>query len=210
MNRIAAIALVVGTALITAGNAAAQSGVIEVDVPFNFTVNSTSLPAGSYTFGFDSVLPDLLVVRDRAKNLKAQDLGQRGSIGPGKPGTLIFHRYGSRYFLSEVRIDSASNGIFLPATKSELRVRKGFRQENLVYLSAPRLGASAKEDNGHLKSPVRAETNEKPALWQKLLLARNGKSRSEEEVFVGADRFRSGVMCDRYSSSVACPIFRAS
>lgn len=210
MNRIAAIALFVAAALITAGNAAAQRGVIEVNVPFSFTVSSTSLPAGSYTFGFDSARPDLLVIRDQKTDLKALDFGQRGATSSGKPATLIFHRYGSHYFLSEVHLDSASNGMFLPATKSERRARKGSRQEDLVYLSAPRLGgASAKVSHSQLNSPVRSETSEKPALWQKPAPATNERSRSEEEVFVGMDRFRTGIMCDSHSNSVACSIFRA-
>jgi hypothetical protein len=213
MHRIAAIALFAAAGLITAGNAAAQSGVIEVNVPFSFTVSSTSLPAGSYTFGFDSTRPDLLVIRDRKADLKAFDFGQRGAMSSGKPATLIFHRYGGQYFLSEVHLDSAANGIFLPATKSERRARKGSRQEDMVSLSAPRLGgASAKVFHNHLKSPVRSETKEEPALWQKPLLANDGLSRRKEAVFVaavGTNRVRSGVMCARHSSSVACSIFRA-
>jgi len=55
MNRIAAIALFAAAVLTTADSAAAQSRVIEVNVPFNFTVNNTFLPAGSYTFAFDSM-----------------------------------------------------------------------------------------------------------------------------------------------------------
>ena len=57
MNRIAAIALFVGATLITAGSAAAQSSVVEANIPFNFTVSDTFLPAGTYTFGFDSMIP---------------------------------------------------------------------------------------------------------------------------------------------------------
>jgi hypothetical protein len=132
MYRIAAIAFFVGATLITAGNASAQINVVEANVPFNFTVNNTVLPAGNYNFGFDLLHRDLLVIRDRAKNVKAKAFGQHGSIGPGKPQTLIFHHYGSQYFLSEIRFDSGSNGMFLPATKSEKQARKVNRDEGLV------------------------------------------------------------------------------
>ncbi len=136
MNRIAAIAVFAGAALMTVSSATAQSHVVEANVPFNFTVNNTVLPAGNYTLGFDSLFPDMLIVRDQAGNVKAQDLGQRGSVDPGKPGALIFHRYGGQYFLSGVRFDSASNGIFLPATKSERQARKVSQKEDLASVAA--------------------------------------------------------------------------
>ena len=138
MNRIAAIALFIGAMLTTAGSAAAQGNAVEANVPFSFTVNNTFLPAGIYTFGFDSLLPDLLIVRDRAKNVKAKGLGQRGSIGPGMHVSLIFHRYGGQYFLSEIRFGSVSNGIFLPATRLEQQARKVSQQEELASVAVNR------------------------------------------------------------------------
>ena len=118
MNRIAAITLFVATVTLIAAFAvhAAWGKVVEINVPFNFTVNNTVLPAGNYTFGFDLLYPDVLIVRDQAKAIRAKGLGERGSIAPGKPHTLIFHSYGSQYFLSEVRIGSGESQIwnFLP------------------------------------------------------------------------------------------------
>ena len=111
MNRIAAIALFVGAALMTGNSAMAQSSIVKVNVPFAFTVNNTFLPAGSYLVGFDSANPELLVIRDRTNAVKAWDFGQRNSIGQRNPHALVFHRYGDQYFLSEVRLESASSGI---------------------------------------------------------------------------------------------------
>ena len=137
MNRIFAVALFAGVAFTTGSCAKAQSAVIEVNVPFNFTINNTFLSAGTYTFGFDSKIPDLLIIRDRMKSLKARDLGERGSIDPGTPRTLIFHHYGSQYFLSEVRFGSASNGIFLPAAKSEKQARKAAQNVDFASIAVP-------------------------------------------------------------------------
>jgi hypothetical protein len=136
MNRIAAIALFAAVTLMTAGRAMAQVNAIEVNVPFNFSIDKTTLPAGSYTFGFEYMYPDTLVVRDRAKNVMARDVGQRGSIGPGRPDALIFHRFGRQYFLSEVHFDSASNGFFLPATKLEQQSRKVSGKEELALIAS--------------------------------------------------------------------------
>jgi hypothetical protein len=136
MNRIAAIALFALATLMTSSSAMAQRPVIEVNVPFSFTINNTFLPAGTYTFGFDSMHPDQLLIRDLTMEVRAKEFGQRGSIDPGRPRTLIFHHYGSQYFLSEVRFDSASNGVFLPATKSERQARKVSQNEDLASIAA--------------------------------------------------------------------------
>ena len=55
---------------------------------------------------------------------------------PGKRDVLIFHKYGGQYFLSEVRFDFASNGIFLPATKLERQARKVSGVEDLASVAA--------------------------------------------------------------------------
>jgi hypothetical protein len=136
MNRIVAIALFVGAALMTASSATAQSNVVEVNVPFTFTIDNTLLPAGRYTFGFDFMHPETLIVRDRARIVKAKQAGLHGLIGPGKTDALIFHRYGGRYFLSEVGFNSASDGIFLPATKVERQARKASRKEDFALVAA--------------------------------------------------------------------------
>ncbi len=123
MKRIAAVVFFVAATVMTASSATGQSHVITANVPFPFTVNDTSLPAGSYTFGFDTMHPNLLVIRDRTKSARARVVGQRGSVDPGTSDTLIFHRYRGQYVLGEVRFDSAANGILLPDTKFERSIK---------------------------------------------------------------------------------------
>lgn len=135
MNRVAAIALLAIAASMTAGNASAQSAVLKVDVPFNFSVGDTLLPAGSYAFGFDSKISDMLIIRGGTDSVRARVLGQRGSIGPGKASTLIFHRYGGQYFLSEAHFGSASNGVFLPETKLERQVGRVVGTEEVASIA---------------------------------------------------------------------------
>lgn len=90
MSRIAAIAFFALAAVMTSNSASAH--IMKV-VPFDFTVNNNFPPAGTYTFGFDSMAPGLLIIQDRMKSVKATDLGQRSLIGPGKPRTLIFQDF---------------------------------------------------------------------------------------------------------------------
>ena len=134
MNRMIAIALFATATLMTTGNASAQRDVVTVDVPFNFTVNSTSLPAGIYTVCFDTMLPDWVVIQDQAKNVRARFWVLRGPVRPGREDRLIFHRYGGEVFLSEVHFDSTLNGVFLPETKFEKKARAGGNEE-LAFLA---------------------------------------------------------------------------
>jgi hypothetical protein len=124
MKRITAIALFVAATFMTAGSLMAEPSSGKVNVPFNFTVNNITLPAGTYSIASDLVHPNQLIIRDQANCVKAIEVGMYTTVAPGKTGSLIFHQYGDQYFLSEIHFSSASSGFFLPATSLERRVRK--------------------------------------------------------------------------------------
>jgi hypothetical protein len=70
-------------------------------IPFDFTVGQQAVPAGTYVLA--QVSPQLIeldsstrVVRLRVSVIPADWVSQR-------PDKLVFHKYGDRYFLSEVR-----------------------------------------------------------------------------------------------------------
>jgi hypothetical protein len=119
----------------TAGNANAQSAVLKVDVPFNFSVSGTFLPAGSYALGFDPAHPNVLLIEDRAKSVKARAFVERGLIGRGTLHTLTFHRYGGQYFLSEIHLNSALEGVLLPETKLERQAGKANPTQELASIA---------------------------------------------------------------------------
>ncbi len=57
--------------LLAAGSAAAQSKAIRADVPFNFTVNGTTMPAGAYTVSKTANgINTLLIQSDNGKQVK--------------------------------------------------------------------------------------------------------------------------------------------
>jgi hypothetical protein len=124
MKRITAIALFVVASFVTAGSALASPTVTEVNVPFNFTVNNVSLPAGTYSIVSDITNPAMLTIRDQSNNVKAIEVGLNTSVTPRNPGALVFHQYGDRFFLSEIHFGSSAMGIFLPATRLERHTRK--------------------------------------------------------------------------------------
>jgi hypothetical protein len=129
MKRITAIALFVAASFITAGNAMASPTVTKVNVPFNFTVNNVSLPAGTYSIASDINNPAMLTIRDQSNNVKAIEVGMNASVTARNPGALIFHQYGDRFFLSEIHFGSSATGIFLPATRLERHARKMSHKE---------------------------------------------------------------------------------
>jgi len=134
MNRTIAVVLFATATWITGPKATAQAKELKVDVPFHFTVNNISLPAGHYTFGFDPMLPNTLIIVDQAKNVRARAFILRGSIGEGREARLIFHRYGGENFLSEVGFNSAADGVFLPVTRLEKQARVN-RNEELASIA---------------------------------------------------------------------------
>lgn len=125
MKRIVAIALFLTASLMVTRNASAQNHAVKANVPFNFTVNDTTLPAGEYIIA--SELTDratLVIIRDRANTIKAMDLALDDPSGTGKTSALVFNHYGDQYFLSKIRFASASKAIFFSPAKPEQRAKK--------------------------------------------------------------------------------------
>ena len=123
MKRIAAIALFVASTLLTAGSAVAEDHQVKATVPFNFTVNDSWLPAGTYTIGSNVNTPNLVSIRDQAKGVNILVMGPTDSRDSEKVGKLVFRRYGNQYFLSEIRCGLASMNVHFPATKLEKKAR---------------------------------------------------------------------------------------
>lgn len=112
-----ALALVAAVALM--GSAKAQMPAeVKTHVPFAFMVGDTTLPAGKYV-------------------IKPMDEGQiRVAMASGAPSVihtvqstegveeaprteLVFHRYGDREFLSQIRIEGYQDGVALPPSTAE-------------------------------------------------------------------------------------------
>lgn len=124
MKRIAAIALYVAATLITTGSAMAQDHGAKATVPFNFNVAGTWVPAGTYTIGSDSRSAGPVSLKDHEANISLWAIGQIDANEPGKAGELVFHKYGDRYFLSEIRYAHSSLKVCFGATKAEKRAKE--------------------------------------------------------------------------------------
>ena len=114
MKLTAALALAVTFGIATA-NAQTNSG-LRADVPFNFAVGKTAIPAGNC-----GVLVSAKVARIACGDEQAGIVGQEARQDATGTPKLVFHKYGDQYFLAEVWTES--NGLILAETPAEKEMR---------------------------------------------------------------------------------------
>lgn len=111
---------------------------IVTQVPFKFMVGNAAMPAGECTVVLVNENSSLMLVGSSdAKHWvyasTIPDLGKKASNT-----TLTFHRYGDRYFLTEVRVgDSRSSYTFKPSKlENELRAQNVPATEEILLASS--------------------------------------------------------------------------
>lgn len=118
--------LVLGLLVVLAvASAQAQSTIAKANVSFDFAVGDTRLPAGEYTIvsGAPDVAPELLVFRDGQGRAREVTMTTRMEPGNNNQPKLIFRRYGTRYFLSQVWLNAGESGC---------QVREGSQEKELA------------------------------------------------------------------------------
>jgi hypothetical protein len=117
---IAAVALM--AALVSAH--AQTSGSVAADIPFDFAVGSKSLKAGEYYVRAFTASGDTLLVSSKDRNDAAVRLSNSIRASTPQKGKLVFHRYGQRYFLSEVWAPGQQTGRQLLKSSAERELEK--------------------------------------------------------------------------------------
>jgi hypothetical protein len=113
-----------GLSLIFAALPAAAQGqkLLILNVPFSFSVEKQTMPAGTYRI---LVEHNWLQIRGRDSKTAGIVLTQLLS---GKPpegfGKVVFNRYGDRYFLSQVWLPGMELGRQTPESREEKRLAK--------------------------------------------------------------------------------------
>jgi len=122
MNRISAVTLLAVASLATCGRAIAQQPIIKANIPFNFTVGNTWMPAGEYTIS--SPFPHIVQLRS-ADNAKTAEIVSTQGYNESRSGSkLVFDKYGDQYFLRHVLCPSvASLNLDVPQGKAEKEAR---------------------------------------------------------------------------------------
>jgi hypothetical protein len=97
---------------------------IVAQVPFGFVVGSKVVPSGEWTVQHAKTDAKILLIRNTEA---AVGMFSNISLVEAKKAaggcTLVFHKYGNRYFLSGVNIEDTRIGYRLPESKAEAEMR---------------------------------------------------------------------------------------
>ena len=85
---------------------------LSADIPFEFTVGSKTLPAGSYTIRPVTDNGEVLVISNREQNLSVVRMSTDTVKKHNNKVCLVFHRYGGQSFLSEMWAGESTGKIF--------------------------------------------------------------------------------------------------
>src|SRR5262252_5434680 len=105
MNRILSkFSLVIALTLITAGVwAQTQTKAMRATIPFDFVINNKLVPAGTYTVSSEATRSEIVKFSNPAGNEQMFSTVVPESPSNSQGNALVFHKYGDRYFLSEIR-----------------------------------------------------------------------------------------------------------
>jgi len=104
------------------------------NIPFQFIAGDANLPAGEYTITQVSQASEPTVVEIRMKKGNRAMLLQMGAIigNSAKQTSLVFHRYGDKYFLAQAWIEGESEGWDSPKSRSERAAQKELAARNVA------------------------------------------------------------------------------
>lgn len=82
-----------------------SSDYIVAEVPFQFMVGNRPVPAGTYIVKPALEGPSTLAIENEKANVHAAFFVTEENTATGKGNSLVFHKYGDRYFLSGIRLN---------------------------------------------------------------------------------------------------------
>jgi hypothetical protein len=138
MKRMTAIAFFALATLVTAGSAVAQEQAVKANVPFDFAVGNTTVPAGTYTISVDAARDSHLILL-RNDTGKVTIMATAFADGrTSQTGKLVFDKRGDQYFLHEILCAAVDMNLELPVSKAEKsaqRLQASMPQNDQVYIA---------------------------------------------------------------------------
>jgi hypothetical protein len=108
-------------ASVAATGANAQQPTLKANIPFDFTVGNTRMPAGEYTI--TSPMQEVLVLRTAGHSASVVSTEDYAESKSGSE--LVFDKYGEQYFLHEVLCPKvASMNLKVAPSKAEKSARQ--------------------------------------------------------------------------------------
>jgi len=125
--------------LLMTAAASAQTVHMKVTVPFNFIAVGTTLPAGEYDIQSLGAEEKVLVIRNRNSAESVLVFSNSAEALNASTSTkLVFHRYGNRYFLSELWVEGDKLGHQTTPSSRETEVAMDSPGSEVVLLMARR------------------------------------------------------------------------
>jgi len=108
---------------------------IKAQVPFDFMAKGQSMPAGECTVQATGSSQTILLVTCGKQHVMIAPNASE-TLNPSEATSLLFHKYGGRYFLAGVTREGENRGYEIPATKIEKELRAQNIAESNVTLLA--------------------------------------------------------------------------
>ena len=132
------VVLSLGLLLATA-SAYAQEELVVANVPFDFTINGKTLPAGEYVISSVGTSNTVLSINNRDKHAAMLAMPIRCESAEASEKTkLVFNHRGSRYFLKQIWVRGYKAGREFPQGALESEVALDYPAETVVLLAQSR------------------------------------------------------------------------
>lgn len=95
------------------------------EIPFDFSVDYKTMPAGQYSVQTVATASDALLIQSAdGKNSALRPSAATERVQKNATARLVFHRYGDRYFLAEVWSGGDTTGRQLMKSRDELDLER--------------------------------------------------------------------------------------
>jgi len=108
---------------------------VSAEVPFNYIANGKTMPAGECRVRIDNDGATILLIASEGRQIFARAMANDSSKA-AEETTLVFHKYGTRYFLAGVKSRGQNRSYTLPVGSLEKELRASNVEEKDVMLVA--------------------------------------------------------------------------
>jgi hypothetical protein len=127
--------------LVVAGSAFAQSVKVRANIPFSFSLNKETLPAGQYEIHAVEASGNIaLAISNREAKVGKMFLTNPVSsrVGTSEKCKLVFKRYGDHYFLSQIWVAGNDTGRELPTSAHEAELALDYTPAKVIVMADAR------------------------------------------------------------------------